>query len=252
MPSHLRALIASARSLGTESRRGAHSIVARTVPSRAAFLVSTIACRARSLLSGAVARRSAEPIAGDNRLRRTEISPPAGSRSRCANQPITKALTQGSSHARAAVDHRVAGGRPAIGGAGVAVDGARSGSPPVRAPRLPRLDPQPRHPRHIHRSRPAQGDGLQPTGHAGPTLARAPASTGGSHGHHPIRDNRRGSPGLRHHRGCNSVADRCSFSGREDGNSLRLRRLLPDSSAVATPRATPIAALNEDAGPRNG
>jgi len=79
--------------------------------------------------------------------------------------------------------------------------------------------------------------------HARPALARAPASAGGSHGRHPIRDNRGGSPRLRHHRGSNSPTDRRSLSGRGDGNPLRLRRLLPDSSAIATPRATPILPL---------
>jgi vancomycin aglycone glucosyltransferase len=36
------------------------------------------------------------------------------------------------------------------------------------------------------------------------------------------------------------------------GDSLRLRRLLPDSSAIATPRATPTASTGTDAGARNG
>ena len=98
-----------------------------------------------------------------------------------------------------------------------------------------------------------KADRRQPTGHAGPTLARASASAGGSHGRHSIRDNRRGSPRLRHHRGCNRPADRRAVSGREDGHSLRLRRLLPDRSAIATPRATAIAAYTgTDAGTRNG
>ena len=97
-----------------------------------------------------------------------------------------------------------------------------------------------------------KADGRQPTGHAGPTLARAPASAGGSHGRHPIRDDRGGRPGLRHHRGCNSPADRRSLGGREDGHPLRLRRLLPDSSAIATPRATPLPPAGTDAGARNG
>ena len=43
--------IAIARSSGTASRREAHSIVARTVPRRVAFLASTIACRVVSFHS---------------------------------------------------------------------------------------------------------------------------------------------------------------------------------------------------------
>ena len=40
--------------------------------------------------------------------RRTETNLRAGSRSRCANQPIAKALPKESAHARTAVDNRVA------------------------------------------------------------------------------------------------------------------------------------------------
>ena len=113
----------------------------------------------------------------------------------------------------------------------------------MRAARLPRVDRGPRHPRHAHRSRAAQVRGRQPTGHAGATLARAAASAGGRHGRHAVRDDRRGRPGLRRHRGRNGPADRRSLGGREDGHPVRLRRLLPDRSAIATPRATPIAAM---------
>lgn len=118
-----------------------------------------------------------------------------------------------------------------------------SRGPSVRASRLPRLDRRPRDARHTHRSRAAQDDGLEPTGHAGSLLARAQASTGGRHGRHAIRDHRRGSPRLRHHRGCNSPADRRSVSGREDAHSLRLRRLLPKRSAIAHHAPTPLPAL---------
>ena len=95
--------------------------------------------------------------------------------------------------------------------------------------------------------------GRQPTGHAGPTLARAAASAGGRHGRHAVRDDRGGRPRLRRHRGSNGAADRRSLGGREDGHPLRLRRLLPDGSAIATPRAAAIAAYaGTDAGARNG
>ena len=90
-------------------------------------------------------------------------------------------------------------------------------------------------------------------GHVGATLARAPASADGGHGCHPIRDHRRGGPRVRHHRDGNGPADRRPVSGREDGHSIRLRRLLPDRSAIVTPRATPIAACAEtDDGIRSG
>ena len=108
---------------------------------------------------------------------------------------------------------------------------------------------QPWHPCHTHRSRAAQGYGRHPSD---PTLARAPASAGGSHGRYPIRDNRGRSPGLRHHRRSNRPTDRRSLRGRGDGNPLRLRRILPSGSAIATPRATPAAFTGTDAGARNG
>jgi UDP:flavonoid glycosyltransferase YjiC (YdhE family) len=49
-----------------------------------------------------------------------------------------------------------------------------------------------------------------------------------------------------------SPADRRWLSGREDGHSLHLRRLLPDSAPIATPRANPVAHAGTDAGTRNG
>ena len=110
----------------------------------------------------------------------------------------------------------------------------------MRAARLPRLDREPRHARHAHRTRgalrPAKANRPRQ-----PALARAAASDDGRHGRHAIRDDRGGSPRLRRHRGRNGPADRRSLGGREDGHPLRLRRLLPDSSAIATPRATRAA-----------
>ena len=114
----------------------------------------------------------------------------------------------------------------------------------MRAARLPRLDRQPRH----SRSRPSD-----------PRCARLRPPA-----HRPRRPRPR--PSSRRQlveatvatqfetiaaaaQGCdvivasNGPADRRSLGGRADGNPLRLRRLLPDSPAIATPRAAPIAAV---------
>ena len=112
---------------------------------------------------------------------------------------------------------------------------------------------QPRHPRRAHRSRGAQD--RRPPAHRPrrPLCARAPPSAGGRHGRHAVRDDHGGSPRLRRHRGGNRPANRRSLGRREDGNPLRLRRLLPERSAIATPCAAPIAACaGTDAGTRNG
>ena len=87
----------------------------------------------------------------------------------------------------------------------------------------------------------------------GPALGRAAPSTGGNLGRNAIRDNHGGGAQLRHDRGCDSPPDRRSLGGRDDGNSLRLRCLLSERSAIAPPCATRIAACaGTDAGTRNG
>ena len=91
------------------------------------------------------------------------------------------------------------------------------------------------HPGHAHRTRAALDRESQPIGR--PAHARAAASDDGSHGRHPVRDDHGGSPGLRHHRGGDGPADRRSLGGGEDGHPVRLRRLLPERAAIATPRA---------------
>ncbi len=110
-----------------------------------------------------------------------------------------------------------------------------------------------RHPRdrlRTHRTRGAHDCDIQPTSRPGPTLARAAASDGGSHGRHPVRDDRGGSPRLRRPRGRWSTAGGRSLGGRAERNPIRLRQLLPDNAALPIPLSTPIVTAGTDADAR--
>ncbi len=145
-----------------------------------------------------------------------------------------RACRRGSSDARAAVHHRIPWRRPAAGGAGVGVEGSRSGGPSVRATRLPRLDRLLGDPLHAHRARAAQDR----VSHADPAHTRAAAPAGAGHGRHPVRHAAGGRQGLRRPRGGRLPADRRPLDGRGDGDRVRPRELLPGHAAVCPPRPT--------------
>jgi hypothetical protein len=120
----------------------------------------------------------------------------------------------------------------------------------VHADRLSRLDRGPGDVRHTDRTRSALDRESQPI--AGPTHARAEASDDGRHGRHAIRDDRGGGPRLLRHRRRNSLEGRRSVCSREHGRPVRLRRLLPGSSAIVTSRAARTRYVGRYAGARNG